>query len=205
MKLVLATGNQGKVREMSDILAAYGIEVLSLREFPLIGDIKEDGDTFKANAIKKATVTAGLAGLTALADDSGLEVDYLNGAPGVLSARFAGEERNDFANNIKLLHLLAGVPPEKRTARFQCVIAIASPGGPVHTVQGTCEGVIAGEPQGEGGFGYDPLFYLPEYGKTFAEIELELKNKISHRGRALEGARDVLIRLSKAEKRSDKL
>lgn len=201
MKLVLATNNQGKVREMSEILAAYGIEVLSLHEFPQIGDIKEDGETFKANAIKKATVTADLAGLTALADDSGLEVDYLNGAPGVFSARFAGEERNDFANNKKLLRLLTGVPPEKRTARFQCVIAIARPGGPVYTVQGTCEGVIAGEPRGEGGFGYDPLFYLPEYGKTFAEIDLALKNRISHRGRALDGARDVLARLSEAEKK----
>lgn len=186
---------------MSEILAAYGIEVLSLHEFPQIGDIKEDGETFKANAIKKATVTADLAGLTALADDSGLEVDYLNGAPGVFSARFAGEERNDFANNKKLLRLLTGVPPEKRTARFQCVIAIARPGGPVYTVQGTCEGVIAGEPRGEGGFGYDPLFYLPEYGKTFAEIDLALKNRISHRGRALDGARDVLARLSEAEKK----
>ncbi|MDD3653660.1 MAG: XTP/dITP diphosphatase, partial [Desulfotomaculaceae bacterium] len=177
MKLVLATNNQGKVREMSKILAAYGIEVLSLRDFPLIGDIEEDGDTFKSNAIKKATVTAELSGLTALADDSGLEVDYLNGAPGVFSARFAGEEKSDQANNKKLLNLLAGVPPEKRTARFQCVIAIARPGGPVYTVQGTCEGMIAGEPRGEGGFGYDPLFYLPEYEKTFAEIDIELKNR----------------------------
>jgi len=199
MKLVLATKNSGKVREISELLAGCGIEVLSLNEFPFIGEIEEDGKTFKENAVKKATVTAGLTGLTALADDSGLEVDYLGGAPGVFSARFAGEEKNDRANNEKLLKLLAGVPPDRRTARFQCVIAIARPGGPVYTVQGTCEGLIAGEPRGEGGFGYDPLFYLPEYGKTFAEIELALKNKISHRGKALAGARDILAKLCEEE------
>ncbi|OPX84323.1 MAG: Non-canonical purine NTP pyrophosphatase [Pelotomaculum sp. PtaB.Bin104] len=200
MKLVLATRNKGKVREMSEMLAVYGIEVLSLDEFPLIGEIEEDGNTFQENAIKKATVTASLTGMTALADDSGLEVDYLNGAPGVFSARFAGEDSNDLANNKKLLELLTGVSPEKRTARFQCVIAVAEPDGAVHTAQGTCEGVIASEPRGEKGFGYDPLFYLPEYGKTFAEIDLELKNQISHRGRALAGAREILARLSNEDK-----
>jgi len=199
MKLVLATNNKGKVREMSEMLAAYGIEVLSLNEFPQVGDIQEDGHTFKENAVKKATVTAGLTGLTSLADDSGLEVDYLDGAPGVFSARFAGKDKSDRANNEKLLRLLAGVPPDKRTARFQCVIAIARPGGSVHTVQGTCEGVIAGEPRGDMGFGYDPLFYLPQYGKTFAELDLPLKNKISHRGRALAQALEYLSGLSNEE------
>lgn len=200
MKLVIATNNQGKLREMSDILAGYGIEVLSLAGFPQVGDIREDGDTFKANAVKKATVTAGLTGLTALADDSGLEVDYLGGAPGVHSARFAGPEKSDRANNEKLLQLLAGLPPEKRTARFQCVIAIARPGGAVHTVQGVCEGIIAEAPRGDGGFGYDPLFYLPAYGKTFAEIDPAVKNRISHRGQALARAREILAALSKEEK-----
>jgi len=199
MKLVLATNNKGKVREMSEMLAAHGIEVLSLNEFPQVGDIQEDGRTFKENAVKKATVTAGMTGLTALADDSGLEVDYLDGAPGVFSARFAGEEKSDRANNEKLLRLLTGVPPDKRTARFQCVIAIARPGGLVHTVQGTCEGVIAGEPRGDMGFGYDPLFYLPQYGKTFAELDLPLKNKISHRGKALAQALEYLSGLSNKE------
>lgn len=199
MKLVLASNNKGKIRELSEMLASYNIEVLSLNDFPQVGDIEEDGQTFKENAVKKATVTAGLTGLAALADDSGLEVDYLDGAPGVYSARFAGTEKSDRANNEKLLKLLAGLPPDKRAARFQCVIAIARPGGLVHTVQGTCEGVIAGEPRGDMGFGYDPLFYLPEYDKTFAEIDLPLKNKISHRGKALAKALEYLSELSKKE------
>ncbi|MCG9968714.1 XTP/dITP diphosphatase [Pelotomaculum terephthalicicum JT] len=199
MKLVLATNNKGKVREMSEMLASCGIEVLSLADFPQVGDIEEDGDTFQANAVKKAAITAELTGLTALADDSGLEVDYLGGAPGVYSARFAGEEKSDRANNEKLLRLLAGLPPDKRAARFQCVMAIARPGGFVHTVQGTCEGVIAGEPRGDMGFGYDPLFYLPDYDKTFAELDLSVKNKISHRGKALAQVLEYLSELSKKE------
>jgi len=185
MKLVLATQNKGKVREMAEALAATGIEVASLESFPQVGEIEEDGTTFLENAIKKARVTAGLTSIITLADDSGLEVDYLGGAPGVYSARFAGAVKSDLANNEKLLSSLAGVPPEKRTARFQCVIAIAHPDGRLHTVQGTCEGIIAAEPVGDMGFGYDPLFYLPEYGKTFAQLELPLKNRISHRGKAL--------------------
>lgn len=200
MKLVLATNNQGKLREMAAMLAGYDIEVLSLAGFPQVGEIPEDGDTFIANAVKKATVTAKLTGLTALADDSGLEVDYLDAAPGVRSARFAGAEKSDRANNEKLLQLLAGLPPEKRTARFQCVIAIARPDGAVYTAQGTCEGTITGEPRGDGGFGYDPLFYLPEYGKTFAEIDPALKNRISHRGKALAKAQEILAALCAAEK-----
>ena len=185
MKLVLATQNMGKVREMSEALSATNIEVLSLSGFPQVGDIEEDGVTFLENAIKKARVTASLTSILALADDSGLEVDYLGGAPGVYSARYAGTSKSDRANNEKLLSGLAGVPPEKRTARFQCVMAIAHPDGRLHTVQGTCEGIIAAEPIGDMGFGYDPLFYLPQYGKTFAQLELPLKNKISHRGQAL--------------------
>lgn len=199
MKLVLATNNKGKLREMSEILAPHGIEVVSLDEFKDIGDIEEDGDTFRENAIKKAAVTCEQTGLMALADDSGLEVDFLDGAPGVHSARFAGEEKDDDANNKKLLELLAGVPEERRTARFRCVIAVAVPGGWVYTAEGTCEGVIAGELRGDGGFGYDPLFYLPEYGKTFGELEPETKNKISHRARALAGALDILSELRKVE------
>lgn len=203
MKLVLATGNKGKVREIAGELAAYGIEVLALDSFPQVGEIEEDGQTFAANAIKKATQTADLTSLLTLADDSGLEVDYLGGAPGVFSARFAGAGKSDQANNEKLLTLLAGVPPEKRTARFQCVMAIARPGALLHTVRGTCEGVIGSAPRGEQGFGYDPLFYLPSYDRTFAELELSVKNKISHRGRALAQALAYLIDLSKqTEKRA---
>lgn len=185
MRLVLATRNKGKVKEMAGMLASHGMEVLSLDDFPQVGEIEEDGATFAENAIKKAVVTAELTSLTALADDSGLVVDYLDGAPGIFSARFAGGARSDHANNEKLLNLLAGLPPDKRTARFQCVIAVARPDGAVHTVQGTCEGIIAEAPRGDLGFGYDPLFYLPEYDKTFAELDLPLKNKISHRGKAL--------------------
>ena len=185
MKLVLATQNKGKVREIAAALVSADIEVLSLDDFPQVGDIEEDGATFLENAIKKARVTASLTSLLALADDSGLEVDHLQGAPGVYSARFAGPVKSDQANNEKLLSLLEGVPPEKRTARFQCVMAIAHPDGQLHTVQGTCAGIIANEPKGDMGFGYDPLFFLPEYGKTFAQLELPLKNRISHRGQAL--------------------
>jgi len=199
MKLVLATNNKGKVREMSEILAPYEIEVISMDAFEHIGEIEEDGDTFRENAVKKASITCERTGLMSLADDSGLEVDHLGGAPGIHSARFAGEEKNDEANNTKLLQLLAEVPAERRTARFRCVVAVAVPGGWVYTAEGTCEGVIAGEPRGDGGFGYDPLFYLPEYGKTFAELDPGTKNKISHRAHALAGALDILSELKKVE------
>ena len=192
MKLVLATRNPGKVRELSQLLSPLGYEVLSLEHFPGVPEVVEDGATFKDNAVKKATAVARHTGQLALADDSGLEVDYLGGAPGVRSARFAGEGHDDRANNEKLLRLLAGVPPEKRTARFRCVVAVATPEGKVLTTEGTCEGIIAEEPRGEGGFGYDPLFYVPSCGKTFAELEPEVKNRISHRGRALALMREIL-------------
>jgi XTP/dITP diphosphohydrolase len=195
MKLVLATRNPGKVRELSQLLSPLGYEVLSLEHFPGVPEVVEDGATFRDNAVKKATAVARHTGQLALADDSGLEVDYLGGAPGVHSARFAGEGHDDRANNEKLLRLLAGVPPEKRTARFRCVVAVATPEGKVLTTEGTCEGIIAEEPRGEGGFGYDPLFYVPSCGKTFAELEPEVKNRISHRGRALALMREILAGL----------
>ncbi|MBE3586254.1 MAG: XTP/dITP diphosphatase [Thermoanaerobacter sp.] len=195
MKLVLATRNPGKVRELSQLLSPLGYEVLSLEHFPGVPEVVEDGATFKDNAVKKATAVARHTGQLALADDSGLEVDYLGGAPGVRSARFAGEGHDDRANNEKLLRLLAGVPPEKRTARFRCVVAVATPEGKVLTTEGTCEGIIAEEPRGEGGFGYDPLFYVPSCGKTFAELEPEVKNRISHRGRALALMKEILAGL----------
>lgn len=197
MKVVIATNNPGKVREISEILSPQGIGVVSLNEYPGLVEVKEDGDTFKDNAVKKALAACGHTGLMALADDSGLEVDYLDGAPGVHSSRFAGEGKDDAANNQKLLELLAGVPEEKRTARFRCVVAIVDREGWIYTAEGTCEGIIATEPRGKGGFGYDPLFYLPEIGKTFAELEPEIKNKISHRARALAGALDILSELER--------
>lgn len=199
MRLVLATKNRGKIREISELLAPLEIEILTLDDFPEIGEIKEDGDSFRENAVKKASAVCEQTGLITLADDSGLEVDYLDGAPGVISSRFAGEERDDEANNKKLLELMSGVPAKQRAARFRCVMAVAVPDGWVYTTEGACEGVIAEEPRGEGGFGYDPLFYLPEYGKTFAELDLETKNKISHRARALAGTLDILSELMKIE------
>lgn len=197
MKLVLATRNEGKIREITEILAPHGVEVLPLNEFPGIVEAEEDGVTFKENAVKKASAVCEQTGLMALADDSGLEVDCLEGFPGVFSSRFAGEEKNDEANNKKLLELLEDVPEEYRTARFTCVAAIATPDDWVYTAEGYCEGIIAREPKGEGGFGYDPLFYVPEYGKTFAELEPETKNKISHRAKALAGALDILLELER--------
>lgn len=205
MKVVLATRNAGKVREIEDILAPYGFEVISMREFPELGDIIEDGSTFKENAMIKATTVAGQTGLIALADDSGLEVDALDGAPGIHSSRFAGEEKDDQANNRKLLELLSDIPAEQRSARFKCVVAIAEPDGWVHLAEGSCEGIIINEPRGEGGFGYDPLFYVPDYDKTFAELDPAIKNKISHRARALEGAVEILTDLKKMLARSEEL
>jgi XTP/dITP diphosphohydrolase len=192
MKIVLATGNQGKVRELKSILADFDIEILSLKDFPEIGEIIEDGTTFAENAIKKAREVTQATCLVALADDSGLEVDFLDGAPGIYSARFAGEGRSDLDNNQKLLGLLNDVPEDKRTARFRCIIAITTPCGDVFTADGTCEGIVGREMKGDKGFGYDPLFYLPEHDQTFAELDLGLKNRISHRGRALAKAKEVL-------------
>jgi len=185
MKLVLATHNEGKIHELSQLLSGSGFDVVSLANYPDVPEVVEDGESFEANAIKKAEETVAAVGEISLADDSGLEVDFLDGAPGVHSARFAGPARDDNANNQKLLQLLEGVPREKRTARFRCVVAVATPGGKVATVDGSCEGIIETQPSGSGGFGYDPLFLVPEYGKTFAELDAETKNAISHRGRAL--------------------
>lgn len=196
MRLVLATRNPGKIRELALLLAPLDIEVVSMAEYPCLPEVVEDGATFTENAVKKAKTVAAATGCLAMGDDSGLEVDYLGGAPGIFSARFAGEENNDRANNEKLLQLLNGVPREKRTARFCCVVAIAVPDGQVYTVSGSCEGIIAFEPKGEGGFGYDPLFFVPQFGKTFAELEPAVKNSISHRARALAGARQILMKLN---------
>ncbi len=197
MKLVLATKNEGKVREITKLLAGQDIEVLCLADFPEIDEIVEDGETFRENAVIKATEVCMQTGLITLADDSGLEVDCLDGLPGVYSARFAGEDKDDRANNQKLLELLEGIPEEQRTARFKCVMAVADTEFFVYIAEGTCAGIIAQEQRGDGGFGYDPLFYLPEQGKTFAELDLETKNKISHRARALEVVLDILSDLKK--------
>lgn len=191
-KIVLATQNQGKVRELKRLLEDMPAELLSLTDFPELAEVVEDGLTFAENAIKKAREISSATGLVAMADDSGLEVDFLGGAPGVHSARFAGPQKSDADNNRKLLTMLNNVPQEQRTARFRCVIAVAVPGGEVETAEGTCSGIIGFEPKGSDGFGYDPLFYVPEFDRTFAELGLDIKNKISHRGKALVKARDIL-------------
>lgn len=193
-RLVLATRNEGKVREITSLLRDLPLEILTLRDFPGVPELAEEGDTFAANAAAKALAVARATGLMALADDSGLEVDHLEGAPGVRSSRFAGEKAGDAENNHKLLRMLAGVPRERRTARFRCVVAIALPDGRVSLAEGSCEGIITEEPRGATGFGYDPLFLVPGLGLTFAELDPGVKNEVSHRGRALRRAREVLAR-----------
>lgn len=191
-KLLLATSNLGKQREYCELLAGVSWELVTPQELSLSLTVDETGDSYEANAIMKARSAAAASELMALADDSGLEVDALGGAPGLLSARFAGEGADDRRRWEYLLARLEGVPPERRTARFRCVIAIARPTGEVVTCEGTVDGFIAQEPRGEGGFGYDPIFLLPERALTLAELPPEEKNAMSHRGRAAEKARGLL-------------
>lgn len=186
MKLVLATENQHKVEELKKLLAGTNWEVLSLKDFPGIVLPPEEGETFQENATVKSQFVFDATGYPALADDSGLMVDYLDGAPGVYSARFAGEDKDAAACNEKLLRLLEGVPENKRTARFVSVIALTVTPQKTILVEGTCEGLIACDLSGTEGFGYDPLFFLPEMGKTMAEISMAEKNQISHRGKAFQ-------------------
>ncbi|SCY50815.1 XTP/dITP diphosphatase [Desulfoluna spongiiphila] len=186
--LVLATRNKGKTEEIRALLSGFPVTLKNLDDFGPIAEVVEDGDTFDDNAYKKASFTARVLGFPAIADDSGLVVEALNGEPGVYSARYAGEDADDAANNAKLLEQMAGV--EDRRAAFQCVLSIAMPTGQALTYEGRCDGVIAQAPSGEGGFGYDPLFYCPDKGKTFAELTMEEKGEISHRGRALKEVAD---------------
>lgn len=186
-KIVLATRNTHKVEELQKMLQGESIEVLSLRDLPHLPEVVEDGETFRENALKKAREVCKVTGLPALADDSGLQVDLLGGAPGVYSARFAGSQATDQDNNRKLLDLLQNHPdPEERTARFKSVIAFVMPDGRESVVEGSVEGILLTERKGQGGFGYDPLFYVPEYGQTMAELSMEVKNQISHRGKAFQ-------------------
>lgn len=194
-ELVVATHNAKKLRELMSLLAGAPVRVRSIGEFADAPVVEEVGETFAENAALKALAAARHTGLWALADDSGLEVDALDGRPGVYSARFAGPNATDAENNAKLLQLLADVPEERRTARFRCAIAVASPDGRVYIDEGACEGVIVREPRGQGGFGYDPLFFVPSLGRTFAELPAEEKDRISHRGRALAAARERLLQL----------
>lgn len=196
MKLLLATRNKGKIKEIAQMLQDLPVVLLTLEDFPQAPQWEEKGSTFEENAVMKAVVLAAYSGCFALADDSGLEVDYLQGAPGVYSARFAGETASDEENNRKLLSLLEGVPLEQRRARFRCVMALADAAGNYRTATGICEGLIALYPRGENGFGYDPLFYLPDRGVTMAELDLEEKNRISHRAKALQTMRHIIAEVA---------
>ncbi len=184
-QVIFATENPGKLREIREILADCGFEVLSMKEAGISADIVEDGKTFEENAVIKATQVCRLCGQIVLADDSGLEIDYLNKEPGVYSARYLGKDTDYHTKNHHLIRRLSGVPDEQRTARFVCAVAAAFPDGRVETVRAAMEGRIGYEEKGENGFGYDPIFYLPEYGCTSAELTPEEKNRISHRGKAL--------------------
>ncbi|MGQ9632188.1 MAG: XTP/dITP diphosphatase [bacterium] len=190
-RIVLATRNPGKLRELRELLGDLNVELLSLEDFPDVPDISEDSDDYAENALKKAKIVSYMTGLPAIADDSGLEVDALGGEPGVLSSRYFGPV-GDRERCCRLLKSMAGVPSEERAARFRCVVALADPNGWSETASGVLEGFISEEIRGEGGFGYDPIFYLPQYGMTVAELPQSEKNRISHRGQALRKAVDII-------------
>jgi XTP/dITP diphosphohydrolase len=191
-KLLVATNNAGKLREYVELLNGLPFELSTLAGEGILDEIEETGLTLEENAVRKASAYAALSGLITLADDSGLEVDALGGEPGPLSRRYAGDNATDRERNDFLLSKLKDVPWEKRGARFRCVIAIATPGGRMETCEGVCEGIIAFDSRGRGGFGYDPVFCLPQLNKRVAELTLEEKNAISHRARAAQKARPLL-------------
>lgn len=198
-KIILASNNQHKIGEIREILKDLDVEICSLRDEGIDIEVVEDGKTFDENAKKKAVEIAnylkeqGKEDFIVMADDSGLEVDYLNGEPGIYSARYAGEHGNDEANNKKLLEKLKGVPMKDRTARFVCVIALQDSKGKYISIRGEAEGIIQEEISGQGGFGYDPLFYYAPLKKTFSEISAEEKNRVSHRGEALKQLKEKII------------
>ena len=192
-RIIFATGNENKMKEIRMILGDLGVEILSMKEAGVDVDIVEDGASFEENAeIKARAVARVLTSDIVLADDSGLEIDYLDKAPGIYSARFAGEDTSYDIKNRILLDRLEGVPDEERTARFVCAVAAVFPDGTVSVVRKTIEGRIAEEAAGDNGFGYDPIFYVPEYGCTTAEMKPEQKNELSHRGKALRAMREIL-------------
>lgn len=192
-RIIFATGNKDKMKEIRQILADLGMEIISMKEAGIDIDIVEDGMSFEENAeIKARSVSRVLTNDIVLADDSGLEIDYLDKAPGIYSARFAGEDTSYDIKNRIFLDRLEGVPDEERTARFVCAVAAVFPDGTSETVRETIEGRIAHEPAGENGFGYDPIFYVPEYECTTAEMSEEQKNELSHRGKALRSMKRIL-------------
>jgi XTP/dITP diphosphohydrolase len=192
-ELLVATGNKGKMNEIRQILAGFVDHLYCLADFPELPEALEDGLSFEENACKKALPVAMATGIPTVADDSGLVVDALDGRPGIFSARYAGNKSSETENNQKLLYEMTGLKDDQRTASFYCAVALCFPDGTCRTFCGTLSGVLLESPRGDGGFGYDPLFYLPEYGKTLAELGMEVKNRISHRGRALEKLRKYII------------
>jgi len=192
MEVIVATRNRGKIREIRNALKGLYLRIYALSDFPDVPDIEEDGDSFTENALKKARFYAKYFGKLTIADDSGLEVDSLKGLPGVYSARYAGEGASGQENNRKLLREIRGVPMSKRGARFKCIIVMKSPEGREAIAEGTCKGRIGFKERGRKGFGYDPLFILPKDGKTMAELSLEEKNRVSHRGKALRKLRKII-------------
>ncbi len=195
-KIIFATGNQGKIKEIREILSDLGVEILSMKEAGIQADIVEDGKTFEENALIKAAAAAAEVqeeDTVVLADDSGLEVDYLNKDPGIYSARYLGEDTSYEIKNQNIIDRLEGVPKEQRTARFVCTIAAVFPDGSTCVTRGTIEGYIGWEPAGENGFGYDPIFYVDEYQCSTAQLSMEAKNKLSHRGKALRAMKEKLL------------
>jgi XTP/dITP diphosphohydrolase len=189
---MIATRNRGKIREIREALNGLGLRIYALSDFPDVPEIEEDGKSFTENALEKARFYSKYFGMLTIADDSGLEVDSLKGLPGIYSARYAGEKASSRVNNQKLLREMQGVPISKRGARFKCIIAMESPDGKEAIAEGSCKGSIGFREKGRRGFGYDPLFILPTYGKTMAQLSLEEKNKISHRGKALRKIRKLI-------------
>ena len=194
-KIIFATTNTGKIKEIKEILSDCDVEVISMKEMNITTDVEENGTTFEENSLIKARAISKLTGLPVLADDSGLEVDYLNGEPGIYSARYLGRDTDyDYKNNY-IIDKLKDAKDSERSARFVCVISLVLPDGREFVKKGIMEGRIGYEIKGENGFGYDPIFYLPEYGKTSAEISGEEKNKISHRGKALRAMKELIVSL----------
>jgi XTP/dITP diphosphohydrolase len=200
-EVIIATKNPGKAKEFEHIFSSRGIKVRTLLDFPEIPDVDETGSTFEENAILKADAVAQALGKMVIGDDSGLIVDALEGRPGIYSARYAGEPKNDENNTDKVLSELKGLPEEKRSARFYCALAVAIPGQETRTVSGTCEGRILEERRGSNGFGYDPVFYVPEKGLAMAELSSDEKNKISHRANALKKLDVVLDSILESAKK----
>ncbi|MBI5468222.1 MAG: XTP/dITP diphosphatase [Deltaproteobacteria bacterium] len=191
-KILLATANRGKIKEIKDILEGLDLDIVTLDDYPGLSLPPEDGSTFRENALIKARGAASKTGVAVLADDSGLEVDFLGGLPGIRSARYAGTGASDKENWLKLLKELEGVPEEKRRARFRCALALVWPDGEEEVFEGSLDGVILGEPRGGHGFGYDPVFFIPGMGKTAAELTPNEKNSVSHRAKALEKLKNRL-------------